>query len=100
MPSQLRPTKMERRCCCCNRSEKTGSKDAKRINIIAISPYVYRRGGEGKGIVRGGGRVQVCEECFIRAMLPNPSDEYNIFTGQLFEHIRHCYSGIVEDQNG
>ncbi len=90
----------EKRCCCCQRVEKFGEKESKRLNIIAVSPLVYRRGAEGKGIIRNSGAVQVCEECFIRAMLPNPSDEYDLLTGALFERVRHCYSGIVEDQNG
>jgi hypothetical protein len=67
---------------------------------MAISPLIYRRGPQSKGIIRNAGRVQVCEECFIRAMLPNPSDEYDLLTGALFEQVRRCYSGMVEDQNG
>jgi hypothetical protein len=87
--------KPDRVCCCCGRAEKHGAKDMRRMNVLAISPLIYRR-GEGKAILKNAGKIQVCEECFIRAMLPNPSDEHIKLSRAISERIRTCYSSIIE----
>jgi hypothetical protein len=61
--------KLNRVCSVCE-AEAAGNSRSRlpsEPNIIAISFTIYRR-GNGKGILKSAQRVQVCEECLIRAL--------------------------------
>ncbi len=99
--TQQRLTQAERRCTCCGRTEKTGAKDSTRLNIVAISPYVYRRGAQGKGITRNAGRVQICDECLIKALVRggDPAAKQALWRG-FAERLRGCYSALIAESEG
>ena len=61
--------KLNRVCSVCEAEAAGNSRSRKpeEPNIIAISFTIYRR-GKGKGQLRSAQRVQVCEDCLIRAL--------------------------------
>jgi hypothetical protein len=57
----------KRICASCNAERKEKDVTPGGPRIIGISFTIYRR-GQGKKQLAGAGRVQICEECFVRAM--------------------------------
>lgn len=57
----------KRVCACCQAESTERDRSPGRPSIIAVSFTMYRRGA-GKKQLRGVGRVQICESCFVLAM--------------------------------
>ena len=93
--------KVKRVCCVCGGEASSGLH--KRIqsepNVIAIIPYVYRRGA-GSGKLKNASAVQVCEPCLVRALV---SLQLQIgVTGKLWiavrDSISNRYSAMIESE--
>ncbi|HVW78777.1 MAG TPA: hypothetical protein VHB45_14285 [Alloacidobacterium sp.] len=98
MNRQLKLEKRIKTCCICGQVERFNETDAKRPNIMAISPLLCRR-GQGKSAIKNAGAVNVCEECFIATMLRTPSQNNNLWAA-LMERLKACYSAMVEASEG
>jgi hypothetical protein len=92
--------KDRRACCACGVTASCG----KRIpvpgepNIVAISLVIYRR-GVGKGQLSAAPRVQICQDCLVKALagsLFGAGREGSRLWGALRESISFRYSSMVE----
>ncbi len=66
---------------------------------MAVSLTVYRK-GTGKGVLRAAPKVQICEECFVKALAPTMfgvSREAKQLLLGLRESLSECYSSLLDD---
>lgn len=98
--SQLFPA--VRRCCCCTVEAKERDTDPNRPKIMGISFVIYRR-SRGKKQLRAAGRVQVCEQCFVRAMASQgrmfQSAEGQRFAAAVKERLVARYTLMAAEDN-
>jgi hypothetical protein len=69
--------------------------------MLSIGTNIYRR-AQGKGMVKAGRGVSICEPCFIRAEAGigaiAPSDPAIALLAGLRASLSACYSAIVAEQ--
>lgn len=95
---------LKRVCCVCG-GEATANRrerDPEEPNIIAITPVVYRRGA-GKGRLQNAPRVQVCEDCLVKALTGGRLSWLgDKSAAKLWESLRESllnrYSAAIEDE--
>lgn len=85
------------RCVACSASARIGSKD-RRVNVMGLSPLLYRR-GSGKGLVRTGRRVSVCDACLVAFIAGTIDSRFMKVVTALRESLSGLYSGVIEDQS-
>lgn len=82
-------------CCCCLQATPSRVRLGGGRDIMAISATIYRR-GQNKGMQRAAQRVQVCENCFVRAVVQPEGTQGRSLTYALLRSLSECYSGLVE----
>ncbi len=89
-----------RTCVCCERSATPLHRQAGEPNIMAVCMTVYRKGGGELGS-RAAPKVQVCEECFIKAVASSifggTSKEGKSLLLGVRQSLSECYSSLVDD---
>jgi hypothetical protein len=89
-----------RQCICCDRTATPLKRKPGEPNVMAVSMTIYRH-GTGKGVLRAARRVQVCEECFIKALASSMfgmSKEARDLLAGLRQSLSDCYSTLVDDE--
>ena len=69
-------------------------------NILAITPLLYRK-GTGKGKLKNGLSIQICEPDLVKALMAPPFDpkrqkEASLLWAALQASLCGLYSGMVE----
>ena len=88
-----------RECVCCHRSATPLKRQPGEPNVMAVSLTIYRK-GNGKGQLKAAPKVNICEECFVRALAPamfGVSREGKSLLLGIRESLSGCYSALVED---
>lgn len=92
-PGGLFPS--ERTCIACQRSALPGPKRRPDDPIIlAVSMILYRR-GKGKARLKAAPRVNICEECFVRAIAAPMDHGFELLAG-ITESLSGCYSAMID----
>jgi hypothetical protein len=93
-----------KRVCCICRTEATGNlrkRNPGELNIVSITPLLYRR-GTGKGELKNGGSVQICEPDLVKALTSRPlacngeANEASLLWAALQTSLSGLYSGMAE----
>lgn len=89
-------------CVACQCQAKPGAKrEPGQPIMLSVGTNLYRR-AKGKGTVKAGRGVSICEPCFIRAEAGigaiAPSDPAIALLAGLRASLSVCYSAIVDEQ--
>jgi hypothetical protein len=63
---QLKPVRNDRRCICCGLAAPYGKVTPDGHKMLSITPLLYRK-GEGKGAIKAGRKINICEPCLVLA---------------------------------
>lgn len=88
-----------RECVCCGGAAHVGPKRAGEPNVMAVSQIIYRR-GSGKGRSKAARKVNICEECFVRARVGSvlgPNKEAKRLLSAILETLSGCYSTLANE---